>query len=284
MAHENEPESLWLFGDPEPWRRGRNILLTIGLFYAALQGALFFGALFLGALEMAFSLALVLVLWWLAFAFIWFGTHWLRWLLGGGTMLTGFALFIWGIRDQSILQWSAGVIDLLIGAFCFAPSVHFFAVRQKEHIRWPEKLAAAVIFVLLLVSFFTALLGVNAYRAATQREATHYGEEAFRRIFVENDTAFLLEEANARWKERDGNLGVTAPLTDKAMRLGDVTNTRVTNVALLSFYQFPSRIDYRGVIDGYGSARCGQVSLRLQISRPSGAWQIDGFWWKCPGY
>lgn len=183
-------------------------------FYAAVQALIFVSALLGGALETALSFATLLVLWWLIFAFIWFGTHWLRWLLGAWTLLAGFTLFIWGIRDQSIIQWSAGTIDLIIGAFCFAPSVHFFAVRQKEHIRWPEKLVVAGVFVLLLASFFSALIGVNVYRATIQREATHYGEEALRRIFVENDTMFLLSEASELWKTRYGTLGVTQPLTE----------------------------------------------------------------------
>jgi len=76
-----------------------------------LQTLVFLAALFGGGLEVALAVALSLVIWWLAFAFIWLGTHWVRWLLGAWTLLLGFALFIWGMRDQSIIQWSVGVID-----------------------------------------------------------------------------------------------------------------------------------------------------------------------------
>jgi len=93
-----EPElpSLWAFGDPEPWRRGRVILITLALFHGIGQALVFLIALFGGDLETALALAITLALWWLLFAFIWFGSHWLRWLLDGWTLLVGFACFIGG--------------------------------------------------------------------------------------------------------------------------------------------------------------------------------------------
>ena len=277
----DEPECLWNFGEPEPWRRGRNILLTIFCFYALLHASIFLLLVLRSALEGALTVAVVLLIWWLMFAFVWCGTHWLRWLLGGLTMLNGFALFIWGIRDENVIQWSAGVIDLVIGAFCFAPSVHFFAVRQKEHIRWPEKLAVAGVFLLLIGSCFLTLLGVNTYRVGLEREARHYGEEALRRMFVENDTAYLLGEADQAWLARSGNLGVTRPLTEKFIYLGAVWNTRVTKAELRSLYRYPATLDQVGIVDGLGYAKCGEVALRLQVVRTQDGWRISGFWWRC---
>ncbi|MFN2507678.1 MAG: hypothetical protein ABR589_02785 [Chthoniobacterales bacterium] len=280
---DDEPESLWNFGEPEPWRRGRAILLSIAAFFAIVQALIFLAALLGGALEGALALAISFALWWLAFAFIWLGTHWVRWLLGAWTLFLGFVLFIWGIRDENMIQWTGGVVDLIVGALCFAPSVHFFAVRQKENIRWPEKAIVAVVFLLLLASVFSALVGVNLYRITMEREARRYGEEALRRIFIENDTGFLLDEATERWKQNPhGALGVTRPLTDKYLRLGDVQNTRVTVVAVRSLYEFPARVRYVGVIDGHGFARCGQVNLRLEVNRSAQGWRISGFWWQCP--
>lgn len=281
MADE-EPSSLWNFGEPEPWRRGRTILITIAAFYATMQALIFFVSLLSGALEAALAFAIGLSLWWLAFAFIWLGTHWIRWLLGASTLLSGFALFIWGIRDESMIQWTAGVLDFIIGACCFAPSVHFFAVRQKENIRWPEKVIVAVVFLLLLGSVFTALIGVNAYRSLIERDAVHYGEETLRRIFADNDTAYLLGEATDAWRNRSGDVGVTWPLTQKYLRLGEVQSTRVSGVTLRSFYEFPTKVHYIGVIDGVGFAKCGQVMLRLEVHRSAEGWRINGFWWKCP--
>jgi len=197
-------------------------------------------------------------------------------------LLNGLAFFIWGIRDENMIQWTVGILDLLIGAFCFAPSVHFFAVRQKENIRWPEKLIVGVVFVLLIISCFSTLIGVNLYRGSLEHEARLYGEEALRRIFAQDDTAFLLDEATELWRNNpDGDLGVTHILTQKVMRLGYVENTRVTGVRLQSFYEFPFKLRYAGVIDGEGFARCGQVLLRLEVHHATGDWRINGLRWQC---
>lgn len=62
MARD-DPESLWLFGELEPWRRGRNILLTIAAFYATVQTAALLYSLFNGGIEIALVVALSLVIW-----------------------------------------------------------------------------------------------------------------------------------------------------------------------------------------------------------------------------
>jgi hypothetical protein len=227
MPPEDELPSLWLYGEMEPWRRGRIILVSIATFYALLQALVFFLFLFAGSLEIALVFAIGLVLRWLGFAFIWFGTHWVRWLLGASTLLSGFIYFIWGIRDQSALQWSVGVLDLFIGAFCFAPSVHFFARHQKEQIRWPEKLVVVAIFFLLAGSVLFALLGIGAFTASVREEAEDYGRKALRRVFAENDTVFLLDEANAAVMERYGRLG----LSGITIRFPLMTNARPWNSA-----------------------------------------------------
>lgn len=175
------------------------------------------------------------------------------------------------------------MIDLLIGAFCFAPSVHFFAVRQKENIRWPEKVLVAVVFLLLFAVVASTFLGVNLSRRFVERDAVRYGEEALRRVFVDEDTAFLLEQASQAWKNNPyGNLGVTYPLTQKDMQLGPVESTRVTGVNLRSYYEYPASLRYEGVIAGEGFAACGVVLLRLQLHRTASEWRINGFEWQCP--
>jgi len=70
MPPEDELPSLWLYGETEPWRRGRTILITIGLFYATVHGLFFLAALLGGGLEIALVVAIALVIYWLAFAFI----------------------------------------------------------------------------------------------------------------------------------------------------------------------------------------------------------------------
>jgi len=278
---ENEPQNLWLYGEVEPWRRGRTILITIFCFYAVLHTLLLGLFLVHGSLEVALFITAGLLVWWLIFAFIWLGTHWLRWLLGAWTMLTGFAFFIWGVRDQSAVQWSSGVINLLLGAFCFAPSVHFFAVRQKESLRWPEKLVVGAAFLILLLSVIATFLGITFSRNELERDARHYGEEALRRIFVQNDTTFLLGQASDQWKNPYGNLAITDVLTNKVMRLDTVENTRVTGVKLQTRYEFPAKMRYGGIIEGEGLAKCGVVLLWLEIQLPEDDWRINGVWWEC---
>ncbi|MDQ6859537.1 MAG: hypothetical protein M3032_00040 [Verrucomicrobiota bacterium] len=281
MSTTDELPSLWNYGEPEAWRRGRTILLTIGGCHFVVQAILFAGMLSSNTLELALAFAVDLVLWWLAFAFIWLGVHWVRWLAGAWMLLVGLAFFVWGTRDSLLVEWSAGVLDIIVGAFFFAPSVHFFAVRQKEEIRWPEKLIVGAVFLILLASFMSALIGVNLYRAAVQRDAEDYGEEALNRIFVQDDTAYLLAEATDLWRNNArGNLGVTQVVTDKYMRLGYVENTRVKKVTLRSLFEFPSHVRYAGLVEGEGMAGSGLVILRLELRQSAGHWRINGVSWQ----
>jgi hypothetical protein len=282
VGTSDELPSLWNYGEPEPWRRGRTILLAIAGCHGVVQALLFLAILFGRTIELALAFSLGLLLWWLAFAFIWLGVHWVRWLGGAWMLLVGLAIFIWGMRDGVLVQWTAGVLDIVVGAFCFAPSVHFFAVRQKENIRLPEKLIVGAVFLILLVSSFSALIAVNVYRSAVQRDAEEYGEEALNRIFVQDDTAYLLGEATDLWRNNPyGNLGVTQVVTDKYMRLGYVENTRVKKVTLQSFFQFPAKVRYAGVVEGEGIARCGLVILRLEVQHSAGRWHINRVGWQC---
>lgn len=279
---EEELPSLWLYGEMEPWKRGRNILIGLAIFQALVQLLVFSFAVAWGTMEWIYQLALAFVLSWLLFAFVWFGTHWLRWLLGAWAFLCGLAGFVWGIRDQSIIVWSCGVLNFFVGASYFAPSVHHFARRQKENIRWPEKLIVGGALLLLAGSCGAALAVLGLQRTLVQREGARYGETSLQRIFVENDTYYLLGEASEEWLHQPaGNLGVTAPLTDKLLRLGAVENVRVTKVELHPIYRFPLAFAYSGFIDGEGQGRCGAVALRLQVWQTPRGWRINGFWWRC---
>ena len=52
MARD-EPESLWNFGEPEPWRKGSATLSTIALCYFVSQGLTFARVLLGGGVENA---------------------------------------------------------------------------------------------------------------------------------------------------------------------------------------------------------------------------------------
>ncbi len=279
-----EPEKLWasVVGDPEPWRRGRVLLAGIAVFYATAQAFLFFALLLTGAIEHALGLALTLVLWWVLFSFVWFGTHWVRWLLGAYTLLISFAQMIWALRDGGNARFLGAALNFVVGILLFAPSVHFFAVRQRKQIRWLEKLIVVAGFLLLIASLFFALIGINVYRAGVQREAERYGQTALRRLFVENDTTFVLNESSDAFRTRFGQLGISELIADKFMRVGDVTDVHVTGSTLHSRYTFPVTISYAGEVFGEGDAACGKVRVRLEVLRSADDWRIHGFWWHCP--
>src|ERR1700731_824030 len=97
-----ETRSLWeqLDSEVEPWRRGRMVLIVIGLLHFAFQALLFAAGIVLGDTEGLVKLATVSVLFWLQFYFIWIGVSWVRWMAGAWAGAVGFVYLIWGWRDD----------------------------------------------------------------------------------------------------------------------------------------------------------------------------------------
>lgn len=161
--------------------------------------------------------------------------------------------------------------------------MHFFAVRQREKIRWPEKLAVAAVFLLLLVSFALAFIGFNFHRLQMQQEAQRYGESALRHLFLENDTAYLLDQASEDFYHEYGRLRLSQILVQKALRLGDVHDLHLTSTNLRSVYVFPATFGYLGVVDADAIGNCGAVHLRVQVLHVPTGWRVRGLWWHCAG-
>jgi hypothetical protein len=281
MPNES-PEPLWreVVGDPEPWRKGRIILVSVALVNLLLQALSFFIMLLTGV-ERALSLGVVLVLWWLMFAFIWFGTHWLRWLLGGYALLIGFVEMIWAFTDETPVRFIGVLLNFGIGAALFAPSVHFFAVRQRERIRWPEKLAVAAVFLLLLGSFVVGLIGFALNTAVIRQEADRYGTEALQRLFVDKDTQFLYDAATPAFTEKYGQGGLSALMARKYMHTGEVRDLRVVDSRVRTHFSFPARVEYGGPITAEGLGECGPVRVGVEVQHTDEGWKVRGFWWKC---
>src|SRR6266478_4780970 len=152
-AREGEP--LWreVVGDTEPWRRGRLFLILLAALTFCLQVLTFGHDILVGDIERVFGQGIVALVFWLQFYFIWIGVHWVRWLNGAWTALAGFALLIWGLRDGVALAIIIGLYSLGVGAYlALAPSVYFFAKRQRESAHWLQSLAIAAVFLLLMGS------------------------------------------------------------------------------------------------------------------------------------
>lgn len=112
--------------------------------------------------------------------------------------LVAFANLIWGLRDGNALRIIDGTLGLPIAAYLgLAPSVYFFALRQKEVVRWKESLIVAAVFGLLLVSAGAAMLALFGYKAHLESRGRAFADRAFRRIFVDGDSEFLRSHATA---------------------------------------------------------------------------------------
>jgi hypothetical protein len=277
------PEPLWraVVGDPEPWRRGRVLLVCVALLNLLVHALLIVATLASGAIDRLIAVALSLIVSCCLFAFIWLGTHWVRWLLGSWSLLAAFAEFIWSIRDGSAPRFIAALVNCFVGAALFAPSVHFFAVRQRERIRWLEKLVLASVFALLFASFWFGLLALKFMSTGVRREAYDEGTAVLRRVFVENDTRYLFEHASDELFTRYGQAGLSGMLANKYIRTGDMRDLRVTRADVRPLYAFPATIRYLAEADGEAAAQCGVVHMRVQMLRSAGDWRITGTYWRC---
>lgn len=278
-----DPPSLWNFGETEPWRRGRVVLisfaLTTFLFQALVLGALIFA----GNIEQLFVQGIALLLFWLQFYFIWIGVHWVRWLQGFVSALWGFALVIWAVRDESIILFALGLYFFGFGIYVgFAPAVYFFAKRQQEKRNWIEVVIAAAIFTLLLLSLGSGLLGLSIYRSQREERARHFADIALERIFTQHDTYFFLDHVSENMLQRNGRLRLTKFLQDATMRAGDVNNIEPATGRLQFWYGFPLKLVGFGIMTAEGKNTIGPVKMQLTIIEGGTSWEIDQIVWFYP--
>lgn len=279
-----QPEPLWrevVIGDLEPWRRGRLFLILLGAFTLLLQGLGIAGLIINGRIELVPIQGIFALLFWLQFYFIWIGVHWVRWLSGGWSALYGFALIIWGFRDGSVIAGAIGVFSLVVGCYlALAPSVYFFARRQKETVRWMESLAIAGVFVVLLASLVSGVFGLMGYKAGVEREARKFADSAFQRIFAEHDTAFFLEHASDRLiKSAGSRAALTKFLQQATMQAGDVHDIERPQGSLRFWYSFPLRLSSEGPMTAAGKGDRQRIRMHLLIGDVSGDWKIHGIRW-----
>lgn len=276
-------EPLWqsVVGDTEPWRRGRLFLVLLAIFTFLIQ-CLTLGVLLLsGEIERLFVIGIFILIFWLQYYFIWIGVHWVRWLYGGWNALSGFASIIWGWRDQSTIIVIAGIYLFCVGAYLgLAPSAHFFAKRQRESVRWTEAMIVAAVFVLLLGSIGVGIIGLLGYKASLEKDARAFADTAFRSIFKEHDTYFMLDHASKGLNEiAGGREGLTRFMQGTYMQAGDIENIRQSEGSLDFRFSFPFHLASAGEMISDGTGSRGRVRMRIVVTDADGDWAIDGIRW-----
>jgi hypothetical protein len=277
------PEPLWreVVGDTEPWRRGRWFLVVFAVLQLASQIWVIGTALLGGFIEWALGFGLGATLFWLTFYFIWIGVHWVRWVSAGLSGLVAFAKLVWGIRDGSGLLVLDGTISFAISAYLgLAPAVYFFAVRQKERIQWKETFAVAAVFLVLLGSLATAMLGLGFYKVQIDARAREFADRAFRRIFVDGDTQWLRAHATERFVQEHGWDRMSWFMTDRYMRIGIPEDLSQAQGRLQFVYRFPLSLAVFGRMSCEATGAEGRVRMHLLLVHPGDEWQIDAVWWK----
>lgn len=254
---DDELESLWSYGDPEPWRRGRfaigfiSVLVLIG--FAAGASV----SIFNGEVGKFFAFALVGCAAVFLLFLIWLGQNWARWILSVFFAIAGLCGIVWGIRTDGLgLLFVLGMGALTI--FCYlalSPAVYEFARRQREHIAWFETIVASVACLLVFASVASGLLAFEIYKSSVERDAIEFAELTFHRVFINRDPHFLEDHSSAARKlSRPGQL-----INRIDDQLGEVKNVG----------PFAARLIFK--LDGHTLRARGAVRTRVLFAR-------QGFW------
>jgi hypothetical protein len=279
-----EGQPLWreVVGDTEPWRRGRLFLILLAILSIGFQSLSFWNLVLAGDIQRMLGLGIFALLFWLQFYFIWIGVHWVRWLNGAWNGFWGFAFIIWGLRDSAGLVVAVGIYCFVTGAYLgLAPSVYFFAKRQRETVRWMESLVIAAVFLLLLGSLAAGIFGLMGYKANLEKEARRFAKTAFTRIFTEHDTYFFLEHASDRLiQDAGGREVLTRYMQDATMRAGDVHDIRPPVGWLRFSFRFPFHLTSEGEMITEANGVQGHIRMQLIVGEAEGGgWAIHGIRW-----
>jgi hypothetical protein len=285
---DDSPQPLWRasVGETEPWRRGRLALILMGAVTLACHASALLQNIFSGNIEQFLALAIGCALFWLQFYFIWIGIHWVRWLQGFLSALWGFTLLIWGLRDSLGLVMLLGLWSFLFGVYlALAPSIYFFAQRQREARNWAEVLIAAVVFLLILACLVSTCVGLFACKAKLEADARRFAQVAFKRIFAEHDTYFLCDHASDNLlKIAGGRPGASRFLQDATMRVGDVDDIGPVVGRLQFSYHFPFSLASFGPMAARGRGLSNHiVQMEARLVDNGAGWQIDTIEWFYPG-
>ena len=189
---EEEPESLWNYADPEPWRQGRAAILWISLLVVVVQSALIISSFVAGDVREVILRALAGCFACLLLFLTWIGQNWARWLVAPFFAFYGFRSVIWGIIHGRGALLLIGIGTLIVfGYLALSPAVYAFARRQRERVGLLQSLAVGAGFLLVMASLASALLAFHMYKRSVEQDAVEFAELTFRRVFVNRDTGFL---------------------------------------------------------------------------------------------
>jgi len=269
-------EPLWRVnvGSIEPWRRGRVALIAFGILGAISQGLTATAISLANRLDLLVGIAAGFAFFWLQFYLIWIGVGWVRWLAGGALMLAGFAQMIWAVSILSGLQFVIGLFHLSFGAYVgFAPSVFFFARRQREKRDLFRSIATTVVFLLLITSLFAGSFGLHAVDFFFQREADDFARTTFDRVFIDHDISYL-KAHSSKTKHSSPEVFVW-----KIKDLGALEKLEAPRRQIVSRWSWHG-IELRGAFEWRAKFELAQrVSLHLDISGDGRHWEIEHVSW-----
>jgi hypothetical protein len=212
---------------------------------------------------------------------LWIGVHWVRWLNGAWNALAGFVFVIWGFRDGASIAVVLGIYLFVVGAYLgLAPSVYFFAKRQRESMRWKEAILIAAVFLLLLGSVGAGIAGLAGYKAHLEREAHDFANLAFRSLFVDHDPQFVLDHASNRLLEAGrGREALTSSLQTLTSRMDDSPEIQPAWGSLRFWFLFPLHLGSEGEMVAEGQGAHGRIRTHLIVGEGGGTWAIHGIRW-----
>ena len=198
MAAE-EPESLWNFGEPEPWRRGRFAIVLIFVAILLMDSIRLATTAMSGDAFQFLKLSLSTCFGCLMLYLIWIGQTWARWLLAPFYAVSGFANSVWGViyGRGELLLYGIGLL-IIFSYLALSPSVYAFAKHQRERTGWLEALIVGAGFLLVLASIASAMFGFHLYKRTLEQDAVEFAGLTFRRVFINQDANFLREHASTR--------------------------------------------------------------------------------------
>lgn len=273
---EEETESLWLFGEREPWRRGREAIVIISIIILLGHAAVAIYCLLNGQLPRFFGVSIVGCIATFSLFLVWIGQNWARWLLAPFFAAAGLCFIVWGIVFGGMgVLFLIGVGALII--FCYlalSPNVYAFARRQRAQISLLESVIAGVVLLVTLGGVGIGLFALALYKNSVERDALSFSELAFHRTFVNRDPLFLEEHSTMGRKYSRAQEFIN--MND---RLGEVRS--VGPFAGTFRYQFVNRVLHlKGMVRTRALFEADGAWVTIQLSGHAGHWEIEHMFWE----
>jgi hypothetical protein len=278
----SETRSLWeqLDSDVEPWRRGRAFLISFSLLQLLIQLFLLMVTAFAISIEVTAVAALSCVIFWFLFYFVWIGIHWVRWLWGLWDLVTGFCLLVWGLRDTNSFQLLFGGLSFVIGfMLCLSPSIYFFAVRQRESVRWFEASLMGGACLLLMAAIIVSLVLFIGVREGWRRDAAAFATEVNLHAYQDNDADWFAGRVTADALQRNGPEGMKSFCWANRLELGRIETFDPPKSRVMIRLTWPIDLTATAWVDCRAPARRRDIEIHEILVGQRGDWRIYRMWW-----